>query len=598
MFGSKWISEKQFQLISLLLFLFLFFYLILRAVYVDLLHDEAATLLHYIETGYFFGPKSITDANNHLLNSIICHGLYRVFGENHFLFRLPNLISFPLYFWAIYQLISSYKSVLIRLLVLLGTTCIPFILEYFANCRGYGISMAFFMASLVFLKNGMQSLSLRNHALVVVCLGIASYANLTFLVSSLLASVFILIQQYRQRSQLKLSQQLIHFPIHFFFALALVPAGIYARVLKNGGALYYGRLDGLWEVTGTTLSSYTLFTNHIALKWILLAIGVALILLLAFRWWKIRFKPFFEDSSTLLAWFLFGHLFVIVVMAKFMEVNYPEDRVGMYLIPLFLLLFANELYRFNSLHFLFAGFLFFPLTFLPRINLQTSVFSPDDRMTSTFYAKVDEQISDKYTSVSLYHLMRLTWALQNRHSAKRLFPMVSNSPNEASDLFLSRANLKIPASDLKVFDTLFYDNSNGFIAYKRKFPLKKKLVFDTLVNTLPTNDMFIGVRTFMLPDSLKNRPVQIHVSGEIEVSQGQDEIGLVYSLHNKKGESIELENWVTRWSNGPTKKQKILINYPIDHWKEGAHEVRIYFFNRLNAGVALKNIKFELLLLE
>lgn len=598
MFSSNWISEKQFRLISILLFLFLFIYLILRAIYVDYLHDEAATFLHYIETGYFFGPKSYTDANNHILNSIICHGIFKFFGENRFLFRLPNLICFPVYFWAIWQLFATHKSTFVRILLLVGTTCIPFIIEYFANSRGYGISIAFFLASLVFLRRGANTLTLKNHFFIIICLWIASYANLTYLVSSVLASAFILIQQFRQKESIPKRQQVLHFVLHLLFALSLVPAGIYARVLKNGGALYYGRLDGLWDVTGTTLSSYTLFTDHIILKWIFLILGIGLIFILIKHWAKEKFSSFFGDESTLFAWFLFGHLFVILVLAVFMEVNYPEDRVGMYLIPLFLLMLASEIKKTSRFQFLFLGLLFFPITFIPRINLVTSVFSPDDRMTQEFYSKVDKELKSDRTSVSIYHLMQLTWSLQNRNGSHIQIPMISNVPNNSSDLFLSRENLKIEADKLTAFDTLFLDESNGFIAYKRKAPWKKTLLMDTLFSAKKSTNEFIGVQRFFIADSLKNKALQIHIKGKILVENPNDEVSLTYAIFNKDGELEQMDNWVTRWSNGLKQEQEILVNYPIDHWSEKHHEVRIYFFNRWKTGVAVENLKFELLQLE
>jgi hypothetical protein len=598
MFSEKWVSEKQFRLISIFLFSFLFVYLILRALYVDYLHDEAATYLHYIETGFFWGKKSIIDANNHLLNSFVGHLLYKVFGENQFLFRLPNLLSFPIYFWAIYQLISTFRNALFRLFVLLGLTCIPFILEYFANCRGYGISLAFFMAFLVFLTQLSKNATLKNHILAAACLIIAVYANLTFLVSALLAVLFILVQQIRQNRTLTKKQHLHHLLVHFLFGVCLIPAAIFARTLKIGGALYYGRLDGLWEVTGTTISKYTLFTDHIALKWLLIALGVLFISILVIRWIKNGFSAFFEEQSTVLAWFLFGHLAVIVVLATFLEVNYPEDRVGMYLIPLTLLLIATELNRRKSLQLMSIAFLFFPISFIPKMNLTRSVFSPDDRMTKIYYQKVENELSSDHTSIAIYHLMSLTWSLHNRNANQIRFPATSNTVNNAADIFLSRENLKLSANDLKQFDTLYVDHSNGFLAFKRKTPFRKSVVKDTLINTLKIYDEYINIIHFNIPDSLKNKSFQLHVKGLAIIDDPRLPLSLDYSVFNNKIENLYFNSWTTRWSNGIKNEQEILFNYPVENWTNEDDEVRIYLHNPMRSGVVLKNVKFELLKLE
>ena len=133
MFLDNWFTEKRFQIFSWILFSSLFVYILLRAFFVDLLHDEAATFLHYIETGYIWNDKTMLDANNHLLNSFLGRIIFRVFGENYFLLRLPNVLSFPFYFWALYHLTSVFKKYSLRILVLVGISCIPFILEYFSN---------------------------------------------------------------------------------------------------------------------------------------------------------------------------------------------------------------------------------------------------------------------------------------------------------------------------------------------------------------------------------------------------------------------------------------------------------------------------------
>ncbi len=596
--SEKWLSDKGYRLISGLLFVLLFIYILLRAIFVDLLHDEAATFLHYLETGYLYGPLSITDANNHLLNSFVGHVLFKIFGENIFILRLPNVLSFVVYFWALFQLVSTYKNNLIKFLVLIGTTCIPFILEYFANCRGYGISLAFFMASLVFLFRLSQSISFRNHLLFGLCLSIAIYANLTFLVSAVLGGLFILIQQYRQKAIVSKRNQFLHFGLHVFFALLIVPAGIYARVLKNGGALYYGSLDGLWEVTGTTLSRYTLFTDAIILKWVFLFLGVLAKLYLVRDWIKVGFALFFAQKNTLLAWFLFGHLAVILILANFMEVNYPEDRVGMYLILLSLLLFAGILERFEKVHVLYLGLLFFPITMIPKMNLVTSIFSPDDRMTDTFYNSVYENLDTEKTTVSFYHLMKLTWPMHNRTSKRMYMPATQYGVNSASDIILTRENIGLDKYALRAYDTICFDSSNGFIALKRNRPLKKIIVFDTLISSPQTNALYLDIHRFVLDEKNKHHRLQLHLSGDIWVENPKAEVSLYYSVFDINNQNTRIDSWTTRWYNGLKQNQKISLNYPIEKYLETENEVRLYLYNPHGAKIALKNVKFEWIRLE
>jgi hypothetical protein len=595
---EKWFTEKRFRLFSLLLFIFLFVYIILRAWLVDLLHDEAATFLHFIETGYIWHAKALLDANNHLLNSFAGKIIFKLFGENYFLLRLPNVLSFPIYFWSLYQLTKFVPRIPSRAFVLLSVSCIPFILDYFSSCRGYGISMAFFLAALVFLSRLVQNFTLKNQVLLSICLVIATYANLTFIVSCVLAATFVLLHQFIQGKKLSVQKHALHLLVQFLFTIAVLPAIYFSLKLKEGGALYYGRLDGLWEVTGKTLSRYVLFTDNDVLKWIYLLLGLTLIFLLIKRWFKLGFVHFFQDNNTFLAWFFFGHLFVIEVLARFMKVNYPEDRVGMYLIILSLLLVAGEMVKQKAPSWTYLPLLFFPIVFVLQINLSTSVFSPDDRMTKAFYQEIKKAIDNDKTSISVYNLMCLTWAIHDRNAETPRFPVNFDNASNNADIVLSRRNLEQPARFWQEFDTLYADPSNGFLLFKRKNIPEKFSVFDTTFSTPPSRNEFIGLRTIKIPDSLRGQKMQVHIKGTIITDEPRDEMTMTFSVFNKAGENTLYDGWTTRWSYGLKKEQQILFNYPMEKWMADDDEVRIYLFNRFKANVALKNVKFELLRLE
>lgn len=70
------------------LFLFMMGYAILRAIFVEPLFDELATVYWYLQTGYLPGRGATMDANNHILNSLISHQFFRLFGDHFFVYRL------------------------------------------------------------------------------------------------------------------------------------------------------------------------------------------------------------------------------------------------------------------------------------------------------------------------------------------------------------------------------------------------------------------------------------------------------------------------------------------------------------------------------
>ena len=120
-----------------------FVFILLRAALVPITHDEAATFLHYIQRGEFFPYFAHWDANNHPLNSFLSIITYRCLGSELVWLRLPNALSFILFAYYAYKLLKELNS---RLTFTFGyvailTAWMPF--EFFAQCRGYGLSLAF-----------------------------------------------------------------------------------------------------------------------------------------------------------------------------------------------------------------------------------------------------------------------------------------------------------------------------------------------------------------------------------------------------------------------------------------------------------------------
>jgi hypothetical protein len=590
-------NESAYALFAWLLFAALFVYLFLRAYYVEPIHDEVATFFHYIETGIYWGDKILLDANNHILNSYLSHKLFLLFGSNFFFLRLPNVLSFCLFFWALFQLVKPIKDILQRGILLVALSGIPFILEYFAYTRGYGISIAFFLASIVYLKRFANSLSLIYVFIAYLFLVVAVYANLTYLVSCVLAIGFVFIIQIISVKDLKWVKNGGILFFHFIFIYSILPAIAFAEKLKDGGALYYGTLEGFWEMTGKTLTDYTLFVDGSWFKWILLFVGLAIIAALIILWVRSGTKAFFKKNDTVVAWFLFGHIAAILFLAHFRDVNYPEDRVGMYLIPLSILLFAytlnNHKWTSNGLFIL----LVFPILFLPRINLNTSAFSPQDRMSQEFYNQVILEITPKST-ISAYHLMRLSWARFNRKEKTKNTISAEKNFNTAADIVLTRDVFKQTPSSLADYTQLTQDKKSGYIAYNRVKPFVKKVLFRNLFSVTESNKEFISFSNFTIPDSLRNRKLQIHIEGNTTTASAYTNASLVYSTFDKSHNSVVYESWGERWSHGLTNSYYLNFNYPIDTFEPNENEVRVYLWNTNKETIAIKNGKFEIISLE
>lgn len=591
-------AAGTYKLFTWSLFLLLLTYLLLRAYFLEPLHDEVATFFYYIESGIFWGKDVMLDANNHLLNSLICHWIFKITGDHLFFLRLPNVLAFLFYFWGIVKFVKPISSHLNKTLIILGTTCIPFILEYFANMRGYGISLGLFVFSLAYIRDFIQSRKPKSVYIVSLLLCLTIYANLTFIISVILVCTLFIFIQWRYKNELTKKQHLSLFVNYLILGAALIPALQYAKLLKESGALYYGSLDGFWAVTGKTLAINTIFYNENWVKYASLIVVLSMAAYLINKWMKSGTNVFFVKTETILAWLLFGNSAAIILMAKILKVNYPEDRVGMYLIVLFLLLLGFILSESKKTSWLLSGMLFFPITFIPRINLNTSIFSPDDRMSKAFFNDVYKNI-DNHTSISAYPLMVLTWSYHSRSKPETYFVASKREFDYTADIVLTKKDY-VKSLDLKEdYNIIAQDDPSGHIAFKRKIPYQEKIISAIKLNTSETSDEYITIYQNEIADSLKNKKLKFHVTADITAENIWREYNIiVYSIFDKNQNSRDYQYMNERWMQGLKKNYRLNFNLSTAGFTDEDKEVRIYIWNPKKEKATVKNGIFELIKLE
>jgi len=127
-----------------------FVYLCLRAYYIPITHDEASAFLVYVTqplSNTFLGIPPI--AANHILHTLLVKCSVFLFGNEMFFLRLPVLLSYLLYFFFSLRLLQRLTSKPFWVLVgLVSLHFHPYLLEFFALSRGYGLSIALTMASI------------------------------------------------------------------------------------------------------------------------------------------------------------------------------------------------------------------------------------------------------------------------------------------------------------------------------------------------------------------------------------------------------------------------------------------------------------------
>ena len=188
-------------------------FVILRAINVPLTYDEAAAYLRYISV-YPFAVVDFSVATNHLLNTLLVKLAAAAAGNGELVLRSPALVGYGLYL--------CFSALILRDLnhrVLAGAWFLilnlnPYVLEYFALSRGYGLSVGLMMAALCFLFRYLRDLEAgnrgpRNLSYALLFASAAALANFAMLnvylallgVVSVTAMMFVPRTERLQRSQ-------------------------------------------------------------------------------------------------------------------------------------------------------------------------------------------------------------------------------------------------------------------------------------------------------------------------------------------------------------------------------------------------------------
>ncbi len=579
-------KETYFKGIALVLFLFVFCYLLIRSIFTEPLHDEIATFYFYIYHGDFVGRDLVFDANNHLLNSFFGFLIYRVFGESFFALRLPNLLSFIVYFYAIFQLMKWIKSESLKAIGLSALICIPFILEYFAYCRGYGIGIAFFALGIHFLISFLNFDKKRFLILSLLSCWIAIFANLVFINFSLLVLDYLFIYLVVNRGKWK---TLVLWSS--LFVIAISPFVFFAFKLKQAGALYYGSLEGLWDVTGKSLSEMVLFAaNNIifaALSILLVVLFIKWLIQIIKRDWRTKLKsPLFVVN-----FFLFSNIALILALALILQVNYPEDRTGMYLVPLFLLVVIFNLNTENWYKQLKWLLLFFPISFCFHLSIHSSIYSPDQRMSAEFFKKVKKYLKPSH-SLSSYHMNLWTWNLMDSKEKEQSSVLLFNHSNEPIyDVILAKKNTIHNPEIFRQYDTLAFCASTYDVAFKRKTPLQKDLLFKTpSVNTWADSEYVSLFETDSLATIPFNKNIQISVDFTLITQTKKHYLELVVETIDENGATNERMYYPIAFVyRNQLINERMLHHFVLNKFSDQTKSLKVYLWNKGNNPLEIKN---------
>lgn len=571
-------------------FVLLLCYLILRALFLAPYCDELSTLFEYIESPYLI-EEIVKDssANNHLLNTFLGKFMYFFFGDSFFFLRIPNILAFILFFFSIKSIVQKSIIPKYQVLVFFALNTIAWVVEYFGYLRGYGLALAFLFLAISIFYSWIGNKTIVKYLLFLLFVWLSVFANLSFFNTSLILlfySVFYLILNVRSFSKNLL---IIYFSGVILFVLALYPLVQYSFELKEAGALWWGNLYGLWSCTGYSLSEITLFTGHISVKYIsflgILMIGIVGV----FKLKKNGLKVFIASFEGLFYVLFIGNIVMIELLAILFKVNYPHDRAAVQLI--FFLIFVLILFIQNVkiLHNLTFIVLFFPITFVMKINVNSSIYQKDHRLSD----KIDNYLKNHLTSASSYSIFGLLetskyYRLRGDKKVKLFNKFNGSNFHESS--FLIMESKVIPPDFYKLKLT---DKNSNISIYENSKKYKYHLVKDTMINFLETIEDVMLFRGSRIDSIFKGEKFKVQISSSIEFSSNEIPLHLVLTLGDSENPIRHYhENSLEKIAKR-RKELDIVWNSPVYTIQPDQKDMAIYMWN-----INKYSVKYRLLRLK
>ncbi len=400
------------------IFFLLLIYLILRAVFLTPYCDEISTLFEYIEAPYLIETTvKESSANNHLLNTLLGKFFYLYFGDTISFLRIPNILAFILYFFSVKYIVSKCIAVNYQFITFLALNTVAWIFEYFSYLRGYGLALGLLFFAIAVFYSWSQNKNVLKFLLFLSLVWLSVFANLSFFNTSIILLFYSILYLILNVSSINKWTLIIYTFIIVSFVYVLYPLVLYSFELKDSGALWWGNLDGLWMCTGSSLSQITLFTTHISVKYfaliVIILIGIGGLLKLK----SIGFKEFISSFEGIFYTLFIGNILMIEILAVFFKVNYPRDRAAVQLVLFLIFAFVLFIQKIRFLNYLPFVLLFFPVSFLLKMNVNTSIYQNDHRLSNSVGHYLEKHVSSE-SSYSLCGLLENSGYLRLRKEKK------------------------------------------------------------------------------------------------------------------------------------------------------------------------------------
>lgn len=446
-------------------------YVLLRALQVPLVHDEAVSFIAYVQTGAFLPFHSMWDANNHFLNSLCGVVGHRLFGFHPLALRWASVLSFVLHAWCVWRLGARLHHCFIRWMFWGAMLLCPFLLDFFSLFRGYGPAMALLLVSVrhaaIFLETGPA----RSLIVSLLSMSLAMGFVLSFLPVAIVLTALLLPGARRARQ-----------PFIAWLVFGLVPLTLFALLawhMAELGLLYQGDTEGYAATTIGSLLKLAFGAD--AAVWrvapvlfmALVTVGLALM----------HRRARLPQGVMIVGALLWGEWALRWLLAETIGLNYAEDRTALHVLALFIAFAAfaaDALRRTHAAAWLLAlPLVVFPLRSATMANLDRTALWPEQSIPDRFIDRIEslEQELGRPSVVGMHRLAGLPYGLQRRSRFGEGDGTATNWPDTPADARIEIKGVRFDADPRYV---LADSAGNGLMLYVRRDPWECRPIMDTL----------------------------------------------------------------------------------------------------------------------
>lgn len=326
-----------------------FAYVAARAWLLPITHDEGTTILNHVPRLVFdtLTFQKEANPNNHILNTLGIKTLLGIFPGHQIVARLPVLIGCALYLWAglaICGRLSEQSWVRVfGAVVLLGN---PFLAEFFALARGYGLAIGLMMMALYHTWRFLENNAARQLRTAFVFAGLAVYANFTLL---LFFAPFVLLafwatwQQNRGWAAFWPVVRPACYTLGIYILLWATPL---SHLSQDREITHWEQLSSDFETIRLLMRSSTRGYGYLGNDTAVLLSWAALVAMLigwgiAIGQWRRQKWQFAQDPKVFLAAVFAGAVIANLANIHLLHTAQLNARLSLFFYPLFALLLAS-----------------------------------------------------------------------------------------------------------------------------------------------------------------------------------------------------------------------------------------------------------------